>query len=357
MKLKSKSAPGVQASAQPSNGNAHRSTNPLVLRLLLLMLSIVIAVALAEVGLMLFFRSHFVSFEDERTLLYRYDRTLGWFPIANSKDQFLASRVITVQNNSEGFRAPERVPNDKPGLVFLGDSFVWGYDVNAPERFTDKLQERHPEWNVYNFGVSGYGTDQEYLLLQQRFDAYRPRVVFLLYCTETDEDDNSSNLIHGDYYKPYYTMTQGRLELHGVPVPRSQRAFLAEHPILARSYVAQLLVRSYFAITAPKPVHNPDPTGSIIRDLQKFVADRGAVLVVGITSSNPALEEFLRLLKIPFLDLSTSLRYPGFGSHWTPEGNTFVCEKIDAFLMAGKLMERDSPPQAPRPQTQATPSN
>ena len=178
MKFQSRLAARTTASTPPQGRSS--SFRRLVPKLGLLLVGLVIALVVAEVGLMLFFRSHFVTFEDERTLLYRYDRTLGWFPIANSKDRFLASRIITVENNSEGFRAPERTAGDKPGIIFLGDSFVWGYDVDAPERFTDKLQARHPEWNVFNFGVSGYGSDQEYLLLQQRFDAYRPRVVFLL---------------------------------------------------------------------------------------------------------------------------------------------------------------------------------
>jgi hypothetical protein len=312
------------------------------MRAALVVLSVFIAAVLAELGLMVFFRDRFVTFDDERTLLYRYDRTLGWFPIPNSKDRFLASRVITVENNSEGFRAPERTPGKEPGIMFLGDSFVWGYDVDAPERFTEKLQAKHPEWNVFNCGVSGYGSDQEYLLLQQHFDGYQPRVVFLLYCTETDEDDNRSNIIHGQYYKPYFTIEQGRLELHGVPVPRSQRSFLAEHPKLARSYVIQLAIRAWFKLTAPKPLYNPDPTGAIIRDLQKYVLARGAVLVMGLTRSDPPLEESLRFLQIPYADLSTPLRYPEFGAHWTPEGHTFVCGKIEEFLLTGGFMQNNT---------------
>ena len=337
MKFESKSAvkPGVLTEHGVGRSFFRRS----LMKLALALLSVIIAAALAELCLMLFFRGQFATFDDERSLLYRYDRTLGWFPIANSKDRFLASRIITVENNSEGFRAPERTATDKPGIIFLGDSFVWGFDVDAPERFTDKLQARHPEWSVFNFGVSGYGTDQEYLLLRERFDAYRPRVVFLLYCTETDEEDNRSNFIPGDYYKPYFIVDQGRLELQGVPVPRSQRSFLAEHPVLAKSYVMQLGIRAWFKFRAPKQIRNPDPTTTIIRRLQKYVSENGAVLVMGLTRSNQPLEEFLRRLEIPYIDLSTPLRYPSFGSHWTPEGHTFVCDKIETFLTAGRFME------------------
>ncbi len=340
MKSKSTSANSPPGTNKDSASAALPATNRFVLRLLLFLVSLIIAAALAEVILMLFFRSSFATYEDERTLLYRYNPTLGWFPIPNSKDQFLASRVITVENNSEGFRAPERTPGNTPGIVFLGDSFVWGYDVDAAERFTDKLQSKHPEWSVYNFGVSGYGTDQEFLLLQERFGAYRPRVVFLLFCTETDPDDNSSNVIHGEYYKPYFILDQGQLKLRGVPVPRSLRAFLAQHPLMARSYVAQLLARGWFKITGPKPVHNPEPTNEIIRSLQQYVKSQGAVFVMGLTSPNPQLEQCLRNLQIPYIDLSTPMRYPRFGAHWTPEGHTFVCDKIDEFLAAGRFMEK-----------------
>jgi len=294
----------------------------------------------AEIALRLFFSARFFIYQDEKTLLYRYDPTLGWFPIPGARQRFLASRVFSVANNSQGFRAPEFVSSTKPGIAFLGDSFVWGYDVEAEERFSDRLQARHPEWAVYNLGVSGYGTDQEYLLLQRYFEAYKPRVVFLLYCVETDHDDNSSNVRYGGFYKPYCTIEVNRLQLNGVPVPRSERVFLTEHKLLTRSLVCQLLARGYFRLHSPPRLHNPDPTGPLIRDLQNYVHGKGAELVVGLTLSNPRLEEFLKFFKIPHVDLTTSLRYPRFGGHWTPEGHSFVCDKIEEFLIHGKYMEQ-----------------
>jgi len=75
----------------------------------------------------------------------------------------------------------------------------------------------------------------------------------------------------------------------------------------------RLLVRAWFKIAAPRQLHNPDPTGAIIRDLQKYVISKGAVFVMGLTRSNPRLEEFLQYFKIPYVDLATSERYAGFG--------------------------------------------
>jgi len=332
--------PGASEEAEPTweKGRVRRKT--VVFRLLLVLLSICLSAAGAEIVLRVFFSGRFFLYHDEKSLLYRYDSVLGWFPIPGARERFVASREFSVINNSQGFRAPEFVPSQRPGIVFLGDSFVWGYDVEAEERFTEKLQARHPEWSVYNLGVSGYGTDQEYLLLQRYFALYQPRVVFLLYCVETDHEDNSSNMRYGGYYKPYCTIVDNRLQLQGVPVPRSERAVLAEHKLMARSLVCQALVRIYFKMTGPPRLKNPDPTGALIRDLQNYVHSKAAQLVIGLTRSNPRLEEFLRYFSIPYVDLTTSLRYPGYGGHWTPEGHSLVCGKIEAFLVAGKYVEK-----------------
>lgn len=280
---------------------------------------------------------------DERNLLFRHDPELGWFPIPNTRTRFKGSRSIEVVNNDKGFRAPEQHPDNRPGIAFMGDSFVWGYDVEASERFTEKLQARHPEWNIFNFGVSGYGTDQEYLLLQQLFDIYKPRIVFLVFCSETDDDDNSSNVRYGGYYKPYCTVVSNRLTLQGIPVPQCERGWLAEHPFASDYYVARLLARCWFKLTNPPEILHQPPTGPIIRDMQKFVALKSATLLVGLTRTNPPLEQFLTYFKIPFVRLDTNLRYPEFGTHWTPEGHTFVCDRIEQFLRDGNYV--DSVPQ------------
>jgi len=292
-------------------------------------LALAAGAALTETALRLFFKEQFSVMKDERSLMYRYDRNLGWFPAPNSRERLHASRLITATHNSEGFRDSEFGYTDKPGILFLGDSFVWGYDVEASERFTDKLRARHSEWAIYNCGISGYGTDQEYVLLQQIFDRFKPRVVFLMFCTETDEIDNASNMRYGGYYKPYCAVTGNRLEMKGTPVPQSERAFWAEHESLAQLYLARLFVRIYFKVAGPRVLQNPNPTGPILWDMYKYVRSKGAVFIVGLTRSQPALEQFLTQVKIPYVDLTTPLRYEGFGSHWTPEGHTFVCEKID----------------------------
>src|SRR6266571_4475552 len=97
------------------------------------------------------------------SIRYRYDPELGWSPVANLHVMSALPRTIALSNNSLGLRDREFRRNGKPTILFLGDSLTWGYNVEASERFTDLLREQLPAHNVLNAGVSGFGTDQEYL--------------------------------------------------------------------------------------------------------------------------------------------------------------------------------------------------
>jgi hypothetical protein len=99
----------------------------------------------------------------ERSLTYQYDAELGWAPTPNSSSTITTARTIHVQHNSLGFRDIEFKHDALPVILFIGDSFVWGVDAEAGERFTDLLRDRNSNVAIVNAGVSGYGTDQEYL--------------------------------------------------------------------------------------------------------------------------------------------------------------------------------------------------
>jgi len=303
-------------------------------KLILAFCSVLLAVLLVELVLRLLYGSAHGRLDDER-LSYQHDPELGWFPIPNSSKRITGSRTITATHNSKGFRESERTKKHKPVAVFLGDSFVWGYDVEASERFTERLQAKHPEWEIHNFGVSGYGTDQEYLLLQKHFDEYQPKIVVLIVCGDNDNEDNSWNC-RGGYYKPYFTLENGRLKLNGVPVPKSEKTFFAEHPLVSSPFVVRPMVQVWYYLTSPAPLKNPEPpTGVLFLDMRSYVTNRGASFVIGMQQWHPDLDQFLQKYGIPHVDLTTtndSHRFPQFGRHWTPEGHAFVADKLDPFL-------------------------
>jgi len=307
-------------------------------RLVLLFLSLVFCLLLAEVGLRVILAGRLEVQKDERNLTYRYDSFLGWFPVEDSVKEYEGSRTINVRHNSRGFRDEEHLVGENPRILFLGDSFVWGYDVNESERFTEKLETLLPDWSVYNLGVSGYGTDQEYLLLKEHYDYYRPNVVLLVFCSDNDFYDNTRNNVYGGYYKPYFAFNGEAFELGGIPVPRSENFFFANHYILAKSYLARLVSTIYFRLTTPPHLEVSNPTYAIINKIYELSKDKGFRFIIGLQEETPELEPFLSSNNIPYLLLSNPYRYPSHGRHWTPAGHAYVAEKIYEYLKQAKLV-------------------
>lgn len=218
--------------------------------------------------------------------------------------------------------------------------FVWGYDVEQPERFTEKLRTRLPDWSIYDLGVSGYGTDQEYLLLKREYEFYRPQIVFLVFCRDNDEDDNSRNMRYGAFYKPYFTLDRTGLTLGDVPVTKSEKYFFAQHERLAKSSWVRLFALAYFHRTAPPNYVAPrSPTHAILADMQRFIQSKGGQLVIGLQKPYPELEQFLKDRNIAYVDLSNPYIFTNGSHHWTPEDHTLVSAKIKEFLEKGSYLQ------------------
>jgi hypothetical protein len=94
----------------------------------------------------------------------------------------------------------------------LGDSYVWGVGASQEELFTaPEVSGTNDE--LINCGVSGYGTDQEYLfylLKGQKFDADEVVLAFTLY----NDVENNLNPKQYSYLKPYFTLNGDQLILH-----------------------------------------------------------------------------------------------------------------------------------------------
>src|SRR3954451_15988388 len=69
--------------------------------------------------------------QSERTIAYRHDEQLGWAPVPDSEFTVTAERPIHAKHNSFGLRDSELGASGKPRILFVGDSFVLGNDVEA----------------------------------------------------------------------------------------------------------------------------------------------------------------------------------------------------------------------------------
>jgi lysophospholipase L1-like esterase len=305
-----------------------------------------------EAGLRLFVPALALP-QDER-LAYQHDVVLGWRPEPGSQRSVSGSRQIHAAHNGRGFRDREHGEKRRPRLLFVGDSYVWGYDVEVDERFSDLLQRQWPELDVINLGVSGYGTDQEFLLLQTQLQVYEPDGVVLI-LSPNDSLDNTRNHVDGRYWKPYFVVENDALRLRGVPVPVSLAYRVRERPLLFSSYGLRAVIQAWARIRGEGArVAVPDPSEALLVAMADLVRSSGAEFAVGwvgVAGLPPEVRGWLedrvgadavsvrfpealcRREAIPCLDLSDDRVYPSHGWHWTPEGHVGVAERIAGFLV------------------------
>ena len=274
----------------------------------------------------------------ERSLTYQYDPELGWSPIPNSSGPVTTARTIQVQHNSLGFRDIEYKPDARPAILFIGNSFVWGVDAEANERFTDLLRARISNHRIVNAGVSGYGTDQGYLLLKRIWPTIRPATVVLIFCASNDRLDNASNVRYDGYRKPYFVASpNGALELRGQPVPKSRQLYIKHDWLVRHLWLARVAAFAYVELKYP-PLSLPDPTEALVTEIHKFLATQGARLLVGLQSGDGKLIDHLKRERIPFVVFDGAEAYSDrHGSHWTPNGHKLVAERMLTLLSGNEI--------------------
>ena len=285
--------------------------------------------------------------ENETSLAYDFDAELGWAPVPGSEGKVITFRTTHYKHNSLGLRDQEFSLDAKPTIMFLGDSFVWGLDSEADERFTDLLKPRIADHKILAAGVSGFGTDQEYLLLQRIWPKVKPSVVVLIVCSANDHDDNMRSAYYFNYHKPYFaTQPDGSLKLMGQPVPRSHLMYFRDHWLVRNLWLARLGTNVYIRLKHPKVIV-PDPTEKLVAKIREFVEANGGKFMVGITHRDEALVRFLEAKRIPLVELEGAdfikpSRENIWGAHWTPEGQKDVAERIYGMLSANGIVRANA---------------
>ena len=143
---------------------------------------------------------------------FRHHALLGWTSAPNlSRRIWGYDGAFTVETNAEGFRDSDRSgPPNRPSILVLGDSFVWGLfldnDELMPQRLQHELAQAGYEVEVSNFGMAGYGTDQELLVLREYGPRLAPELVVLAFFYSNDFEDNArpTSRWRGGRAKPFF---------------------------------------------------------------------------------------------------------------------------------------------------------
>ena len=186
--------------------------------------SFVSCVALFLIGETYFkFRYGFLQAEIPPEKLYQYDRERGWAlrPGEYSYFSLKAFQAVNFSINSLGLRNGSvslRVPKGKRRISISGDSFVFSPALSDGYKFTDRLQELAGKaYEIVNISVPGYGTGQEYRLLQdlssKGFDIGNTLVLAFFTNDIQDNLGLKYGSLESDPHKPVFKVdTNGNLQ-------------------------------------------------------------------------------------------------------------------------------------------------
>lgn len=109
---------------------------------------------------------------------------------------------MMLSTNSLGFRGPEPKGSGAESILFLGDSFTFGYGVNDGEEFPARvaaaLRARYGDQAlpVVNAGIGDPGNRFWIRTLHDLPESVQPRLVVMQFL-DNDFDDNLNEGLHG----------------------------------------------------------------------------------------------------------------------------------------------------------------
>jgi len=181
----------------------------LAANLALSFVSIAVSLVLAEMGLRLFRPVQYLKPPDPaRRLhpeesLYRPSSVPGLtYEMAPGRNGLFEG--MHVRTNAYGLRGPEIAPESSHPirLAALGDSFTFGFGVEEKDTYPSLVQEflnqRSSELQgrceVLNFGVVGYSSRDEAVVLERKALAFHPRGIIIGYVLNDPEIDPRPSL-------------------------------------------------------------------------------------------------------------------------------------------------------------------
>ena len=183
--------------------------------------------------------------------LFQHDASFGYrfIPGLKARVEHEGGGYL-VRVNQAGFRCDHEVRPEKPAgrfrVLLFGDSYTAGDGVSNPHRYGDQLEKLVPGLEVYNFGLPGSGTDQQYLIHRQLAGGLEHDLVLIGVLVENIrrvvarfrpyQTSDGRPLILA---KPYFSLGRDdELTLHHVPVPKEPLP-VETLPAAERSHVDQ----------------------------------------------------------------------------------------------------------------------
>ncbi len=224
-----------------------------------------------------------------------YDPDTGWKNAPNLNNPGEQTNSGGMRNRKEFSKHP--MPGRKR-LIFVGDSYTYGFLVKNEEAFVTVLANEHlPGWDVLNMAVSGTGTDQQLLTYLKYGRGYRPDVVILGFYVR---NYHRNLLSFRGYAKPVYKIEQEKLRLYSSHIMLPQQLYeeyASGQRTFEKWYGSYFLNSIAYAINKRRE-RKIDSSAKgwkilerIIEKFQKSVLESGAIPIWMTIPSRDILEE------------------------------------------------------------------
>jgi len=130
-------------------------------------------------------------------------------------------RTVTNRYFEHGFKRWGVLDNEHKAVLIIGDSFTHMPWVSNGEEWYAYLERDFEQLEFFVFGSAGYGSLQQFSVLDEHFDTIKPNVILWQFCTN-DYGDNLYELDREEYpfsnyaFRPYL---EGDEIVYRLPLP------------------------------------------------------------------------------------------------------------------------------------------
>jgi hypothetical protein len=279
---------------------------------------------------------------------FRTDPTLGYSHIPGRFTVTLKSGYsfnVTHLPNTLRITHPidsYKEPAPKKEIWVFGCSFTHGWSSNDEETYPWLLQERFPEYDVINFGVSGYGTIHSLLQFKDALQSKTPKVAVLAYADLHDERNTFSRNRRksiapwnhlGPLVQPY-----ARIDKKGSLQYLFANVDYTEFPMMRHLALAHFIEMKYNELES-KWYRSHAVSEALVEEMTKLAKKHKVKLIVANIRGGHAMLDFAEKNGIPNVDISVDLALPEntnspHDSHPSAIANQKYADKLERFLRA-----------------------
>jgi hypothetical protein len=208
---------------------------------------------------------------EQREPCFGFDPTLGW------------TNVFVKPGTYEHLRACP--PDDRRLVLLYGDSYA-ACLTSEPDCFPAILErsDLSQRYCMLNYGVTGYGLDQIYLLIKNSIPLYEDRKPFVIIGILVENALERTVLSFREWPKPRLQLVDGELEL-AEPVRDGFESYMEAHPLQIHSYLTRYLAhrsrllpkawRESLKGDGPKLDEKKAIAGQLLVEIERELSSRG----------------------------------------------------------------------------------